>query len=250
MKWRVALSCIMLGFFSVGSAQPHVDSLRKELTFQEGVFLDLLTSPFHPIFIEDQSTLVWMQSQQDPILFLLQEQQRMMWILYGQMDSLRRTMADMQQSQEYAHQMQMQKQIDDLRKMVIDMARMNGDAYTADNGEHLALPQSATITDIPSSISLYFTPGSYQLDLQAILVLNEVMEIMAHQRLNLIIKGYADQTGDPNQNLWISKKRAAEVKKTLLENGITSPRITLQYWGESQTEQVGDERKVTIEFTP
>ena len=65
----------------------------------------------------------------------------------------------------------------------------------------------------------------------------------------MVCTGHADVTGDRSANLALSKKRAQAVRAHLLESGVESPRVVLNYFGEERaTNQGALDRRVEVAF--
>jgi len=82
------------------------------------------------------------------------------------------------------------------------------------------------------------------------LMLTEVIDILArNSRMKVLLTGCADQSGDADRNLELSKKRAGTVKSFLAKSGLKEDRFVVKYYGasRSQAENASD-RKVSIEF--
>ena len=64
-----------------------------------------------------------------------------------------------------------------------------------------------------------------------------------------MITGFADKSGDPDYNAYLSQKRASEVQTYLYRKGIPKKRMVMNYLGDisSESENAGD-RRVELEF--
>ena len=103
---------------------------------------------------------------------------------------------------------------------------------------------------LPSSFDVQFYEGSARLTLTAQLQLNEVIEYLGmYPRLRVVCTGHADMTGNRAANLALSKKRAQSVQKILLESGVQSTRVVLNYFGEERASNRGAlDRRVEVAF--
>ena len=103
---------------------------------------------------------------------------------------------------------------------------------------------------LPASFDVQFYEGSARLTLTAQLQLNEVMEYLGmYPRLRVVCTGHADLTGDRAANLALSKKRAQAVQRHLLESGVLSTRVVLNYFGEERASNRGAlDRRVEVAF--
>lgn len=104
--------------------------------------------------------------------------------------------------------------------------------------------------NLPASFDVQFYEGSARLTLTAQLQLNEVLEYMGmYPQLRVVCTGHADVTGDRAANLALSKKRAQTVQKHLLESGVLSTRVVLNYFGEERASNRGAlDRRVEVAF--
>jgi outer membrane protein OmpA-like peptidoglycan-associated protein len=73
---------------------------------------------------------------------------------------------------------------------------------------------------------------------------------MAYDRsLQLLITGFADRRGNPEANLELSKRRALKVKEYLVAQGISSNRLTMNFFGDADSRYENpDDRKVEVTF--
>ena len=104
--------------------------------------------------------------------------------------------------------------------------------------------------NLPASFSVQFYEGSTRLTLAAQLQLNEVVEVMGiHGRLRVVCTGHADVKGDRAATLVLSKRRAETVRTHLLESGVASTRVVLNYFGEERAQNRGAlDRRVEVAF--
>jgi len=104
--------------------------------------------------------------------------------------------------------------------------------------------------NLPASFDVKFYEGSSRLTLTSQLQLNEVVEYMGmYPQLRVVCTGHADVTGDRAANLALSKKRAQAVRSHLLESGVASTRVVLNYFGEERAANRGAlDRRVEVAF--
>lgn len=104
--------------------------------------------------------------------------------------------------------------------------------------------------NLPESFSVQFYEGSTRLTLAAQLQLNEVVEVMGmHERLRVVCTGHADVKGDRAANLALSKRRSEAARAHLLESGVASTRVVLNYFGEERAQNRGAlDRRVEVAF--
>jgi outer membrane protein OmpA-like peptidoglycan-associated protein len=187
------------------------------------------------------------------VLKLLESNNAKLDGMQKQIDDLRTEQLRLWQQQQDEKSLAMQKQIDDLREMVFALVQMNTGDAIADGGKGTVAPErfkAVTVSNVPSSMNVYFAKAMTTLDAGSKLALNEIVDILARDpSLNLIITGYADKTGDAAKNLIISQERANNVKRFLISSGLSSDRFITKYFGDrdSSNESTND-RKVLIEF--
>ncbi len=82
--------------------------------------------------------------------------------------------------------------------------------------------------------NIYFDFDKSNLDREDIAYLNEVENILKHDpSLKLVVAGHADDRGDDNYNIELSKRRVQAVTKYLIGQGILKNRIIQRAYGES-----------------
>ncbi len=80
--------------------------------------------------------------------------------------------------------------------------------------------------------SVAFNSGSATLKTESYESLNAVARLLAdNPEIKLALSGYTDNTGNADNNLRLSRQRAAAVKAYLVEQGITEARITSEGYG-------------------
>jgi outer membrane protein OmpA-like peptidoglycan-associated protein len=95
--------------------------------------------------------------------------------------------------------------------------------------DSLALGQTYTIA------SIYYTTESHLLDKDAqILLKNFAAYLKQQSNISLQINGHTDDLGSENSNLLLSEKRAKEVVRFLIEQGVEASRLSYKGFGESQ----------------
>ncbi len=143
----------------------------------------------------------------------------------------------------------LQSQIDELRLMLAELLRKERRPSDISTKPILS-GEGALVYNLPDKIIFNFDKSKYNLNIGTTFMLNEIIDILAHQpELDIMVTGFADRTGDAKTNLELSRKRAKMVRDYLIQNGINSDRIVMNYFGdrESYAENPND-RKVVIEF--
>jgi outer membrane protein OmpA-like peptidoglycan-associated protein len=80
-------------------------------------------------------------------------------------------------------------------------------------------------------------------------------ELKNNKFLTLIVSGHTDNSGSPEYNLTLSRKRAASVKAFLISQGVSPERVKIEYYGITRpvasndtTEGRNKNRRVDIEI--
>jgi outer membrane protein OmpA-like peptidoglycan-associated protein len=142
--------------------------------------------------------------------------------------------------QNYALQMQiseLQSQINDINKKVINSGK------SSDN-ENINFRVTLDKTII------HFDKNSISIGASGKILLNKVFDsLLKMPKFKVIITGYTDKSGNTEQNVYLSQKRAEKVKKYLIKQGINEDRLIVNYMGDlySNSENSSD-RKVIVEF--
>ena len=103
---------------------------------------------------------------------------------------------------------------------------------------------------LPDQVAVLFASGSSQMTLNAQLKVNEVMELLCrHPQIRVVCTGYADQEGARAHNHQLSKQRARTVRDFILQTGLESDRVLLNYFGEERlSTSSASDRRVEIRF--
>ncbi len=139
----------------------------------------------------------------------------------------------------------MQSQIDELRTMIVDLVK-------GDNPTIQAPEKPLPVENLPNTIRVTFGKGSSMISVSNKLMLNEVIDILAHNpSLKIMVTGHADKTGDSQSNVLLSQKRARSVSGFVSQSGIEDSRIIMNYFGDKNSSSANSaDRKVVIEFLP
>jgi outer membrane protein OmpA-like peptidoglycan-associated protein len=134
------------------------------------------------------------------------------------------------------------------------LRRLEGEVVDpqASRGQLLSLSTDPSLAHLhmPESLDVGFLVGSSILGLNAKMQLHEIMELMGrYPQIRVVCTGHADATGERNQNLLLSKQRAQRVQAYLLESGVGSDRVLLNYFGEERERRAGSQdRRVEVAF--
>lgn len=86
----------------------------------------------------------------------------------------------------------------------------------------------------PKHFTIYFPTAADQIGPDARPVVDEVLaEVQKRDSRDVSINGYTDRTGDLKFNMQLSMRRADSIKKALIQRGIASEYITIEYYGEN-----------------
>ncbi len=143
----------------------------------------------------------------------------------------------------------LENEVADLKLMIQSLMKVEMGSPIADVSN--ALPPKGEIAGIPSVIEIYFENGQSGINANALMALNEVIDIAAHYPTQrIILKGYADATGNPQRNQALAQERMQQVRNLLLSSGIDNQNIFAQFPDPSFTEKGATMRKVSIVFAP
>lgn len=179
----------------------------------------------------------------------------------ARMDRLEDEMREIKKEQEQQRIVQnqsMQLQMEELRLMMAELLRRpSGEQPTGtwnppvDSSKPDGISSDeGKIYNLPEKVKLNFDLASTELSLSSKLMLNEIIGFMAYDRsLQLLITGFADRRGNPEANLELSKRRALKVKEYLVAQGISSNRLTMNFFGDADSRYENpDDRKVEVTF--
>jgi len=97
-------------------------------------------------------------------------------------------------------------------------------------------------------VVIVFEKNVYELALSQKASLNRVfMVLKANPTSAAFITGYADKSGNPELNAWISQKRAEAVSNYLQVKGVESKRLIISFLGDVESDSANPlDRKVTV----
>lgn len=110
---------------------------------------------------------------------------------------------------------------------------------------------SANLSDLVGrNIAVRFGRNSTVLEPEYRVLLNEVFEQLARApEQKVLVTGFTDRSGDSNENLRLSELRARAVRNYLMQRGIDSDRLMVNYYGDSKsTGRDPAERRVEVEW--
>ena len=222
--------------------QPH-DTTTVPFVYREGTYLDpILTSAQSPFQINDLSTLFpeW-GSSLDWQKFVLNHQDLLIR-MQAQIDSLQKAQKSTDQTYE-AHWTQLEQQIAELKSIVIASSSPKHQALTD------LKPSISNEFNVPAFISVHFAFNKSAIDLEALMILNEIIDLLAHDpTAAVLLTGHANELSSPEANVVLSQKRVTEVRNMLISSGISATRIILRYVGDTLDDGHLPQQKVTLEF--
>jgi len=132
----------------------------------------------------------------------------------------------------------------------LERGSSNGSASWPEHWRSLASDPALNQLHIPETLDIRFPVASAQINLNGKMQLHEIMEIMGrYPQIRVMCTGHADASGERNSNLLLSKRRAQAVQSYLLETGVSSDRVLLNYFGEERERHAGsNDRRVEVAF--
>ncbi len=86
-----------------------------------------------------------------------------------------------------------------------------------------------------SKAGVYFETNKYDINANSKLALDKLQKIFAeYNNTNILIEGHTDNVGTENYNMSLSERRANSAGKYLINAGISSSRLVIKWYGESQ----------------
>lgn len=146
--------------------------------------------------------------------------------------------------------MQKLVQLMEMQEMRIRALETGRNSVNSEGFGPVSFPWKESGLQLPDRMDISFRSGSYDLDLNAKLRLNEVMGILCrHPEIRLVCTGFADASGERSANLDLSKRRAQIVRDYILQSGVRTDRVLLNYYGEEEMGGAGNnQRLVKIQF--
>jgi outer membrane protein OmpA-like peptidoglycan-associated protein len=197
----------------------------------------------------------------DQILDLLENNNREIQSLRNEVSEVKAAQAEESEARMSAQNNQLQAQIDELRQLLTLLVEQNLNQMTGVAQERpIALPKNQPNSTKPhprgsnkvSSFSVSFYSGSTSISLNAQLQLNELVSLMAYDtEMRIMLTGYADKVGSRDENLKLSKTRAQRIRKYLLDSGIETHRVLVNFFGEEMASgNAKGDRRVEVTFLP
>ncbi|MFT5920877.1 MAG: outer membrane protein OmpA-like peptidoglycan-associated protein [Flavobacteriales bacterium] len=195
------------------------------------------------------------------MLDLLENNNREIQSLRNEVSEVKAAQAEESEARMSAQNNQLQAQIDELRQLLTLLVEQNLNQMTGVAQERpIALPKNQPNSTKPhprgsnkvSSFSVSFYSGSTSISLNAQLQLNELVSLMAYDtEMRIMLTGYADKVGSRDENLKLSKTRAQRIRKYLLDSGIETHRVLVNFFGEEMASgNAKGDRRVEVTFLP
>ncbi len=126
----------------------------------------------------------------------------------------------------------------DLRKEMAEMRQMIADLKKS----------SSETVDTNETEYLIFEKNEYELSSVQKARLNKMVVLLAkNSNKKALVTGFADKSGNSEYNAWLSQQRAESVKEFLKSMGISSDRIVLTYFGDTESTTAGPaDRRVEV----
>lgn len=179
------------------------------------------------------------QFSQDVLALLQQNSEQLISIKRDILD-FRKENAERDQKIEKENTQQivtLQKQIDELKNYIYADNKKPKNLHVYEN----------TLDEV---LVIYFNKNSKDLSEKYKLELNTILStLLKNPTFKIMITGFADKSGDPDYNAYLSKERAKEVRNYLYIKGIPKKRMLTNYLGDiSSASENANDRRVEIEF--
>jgi outer membrane protein OmpA-like peptidoglycan-associated protein len=143
----------------------------------------------------------------------------------------------------------LEREVADLKVMITTLIQSQPSSPVVDLSN--TLPLQGEVADIPSTIDIFFDLGSTSINANALMAMNEVIDIAAHYpKYRILLKGFADASGQPQRNQALAQERMQQIRNLLLSSGIHNAQILAQF-PDPFCDEIGPHlRKVSIIFVP
>ncbi len=204
--------------------------------FKEGIYLDLFQyNAEQPIFVEDLSSLNFLQSNQVDLEAMIQAQQATLNLLLSKFDSLQSPLNRI---------IALEKQVAELQAMV-NIINQSQNLNAVVSSEELIYTPTTTF-DVPDDVMIHFQKQEYSINSESLMILNEIIDILTRNPTwKIVIKGFANDDTNPNNNLTLARERSLEVQRMLISAGVNPAQLTLHF---PNIEKQNDAQKVIIDF--
>lgn len=153
---------------------------------------------------------------------------------------------------------EMQRQIDEIKSEKSNQQNTYVEGEIAELRELImdlsvsGVQRSSPIIADRDRVVVIFEKNEHTLSLANQALLNAaVNQLRSDTSLHGMITGFADKTGNAEFNAWISKKRAEAVRTYIVNQGIASQRLEINFLGDTESAYANPaDRKVTVDFVP
>lgn len=221
--------------------QPMEFTFDESLSFEELENEPVLTKSFTKEFEKENKKKVRRKDQfSRDVLALLQQNSEQLIAIQRDLLDFRKENAERDQviQDENIEQIaKLQKQIDELKDYIYSDNKKPKDLHIYENA-------------VDKALVIYFDKNSKFLDEKYKLALNSILSVLIRDpSLKIMITGFADKSGDPDYNAYLSRERAKEVRNYLYIKGIPKKRMLMNYLGDiSSASENPNDRRVEIEF--
>jgi outer membrane protein OmpA-like peptidoglycan-associated protein len=188
--------------------------------FKEGVYLDLYSDQKkQPLFIEDLSSLNFINADEINLNQMIAEQQKMLLLMMAKLDSIQLPVERIAA---------LEKEVAELKAMVTMLNQSQNLNSVASSEELIYMP--TTTFDVPADIAIYFKNKDYSINSESLMILNEVIDILTRNpKWKVIINGYAHDENSAAANLELARNRSLEVQRMLLSAGVDPLQLVLRF---------------------
>lgn len=160
------------------------------------------------------------------VVELLEENNRILAQYSSRFENLQQQIDDIRENNNRG----LRSEIKEMRQMIRDLANDKGRVENR------------------STEYVIFEKNEYRLtEIQKASLNQIVVSLAKNPKLNVLVTGYADKSGNSEYNVFLSKKRAESVKGHLISLGIEESRIVLTYLGDTESTSVGSaDRRVEV----
>ncbi|NCU32141.1 MAG: OmpA family protein, partial [Candidatus Moranbacteria bacterium] len=142
---------------------------------------------------------------------------------------------------------QLANEMDSLRKEFLQLKTTVGEIKKSNIEEQKQAPVLARDREF----TVFFANNSSSLSASDLEMVKTIARKVANNRTsNVILNGYSSTTGSADYNMQLSRRRADEVRKALIANGLLANRISIFYHGADPKTPEENARRVEILIIP
>lgn len=214
MKYTLSLLLLLMTTWGWGQSDTNF------FDFKEGVYLHLYHyNSQNPLFVEDLSSLNFIQENKVDLEALILSQQNTLNELMRKIDSLQ---APLQRIQD------LEKQVAALQAAVTLINQTQNLNAVVSTEDVVYLP--TTTFDVPADISIHFSKNNFSINSESLMILNEVMDILTRNpKWKVVINGLANDNDNLANNVELARNRGLEIQRMLLSAGIDPQQLVLHF---------------------